>query len=116
MASNAEYTCELGKDNVLLQEIVEADETYIGGKSRPDYDHEDGDVEPLKRGRGTSKDAVLEAIARGGKVVAQLTKNVKAETITEFIKKFVDTDKTEFIRISLERITMLAKLCRSMKQ
>ena len=43
-----------------------------------------------------SKDAVLGAVARGGKVVAQLVENVKAETITKFIKKFVDTDKTEF--------------------
>ena len=85
---------EMGKDNVLLQGIVEADETYIGGKSRKDYDREDG--EPLKRGRGTAKDAVLGAIARGGKVVAQSVENVKAETITKFIKKFVDTDKTEF--------------------
>lgn len=85
---------EMGKDNVFLQGIVEADETYIGGKSRKDYDREDG--EPLKSGRGTSKVAVLGAVARGGKVVAQLVENVKAETITKFIKKFVDTDKTEF--------------------
>ena len=39
---------EMGKDNVLLQGIVEADETYIGGKSRKDYDKEEG--EPRKRG------------------------------------------------------------------
>ncbi len=31
---------EMGKDNVLLQGIVEADETYIGGSSRKDYDKE----------------------------------------------------------------------------
>ncbi len=85
---------EMGKDNVLLQGIVEADETYIGGKSRPDYDREEG--EPLKRGRATAKDAVLCAIARNGKVRTQLVENVKAETITKFIKKFVDTDKTGF--------------------
>jgi len=61
---------EMGKDNVLLQGIVEADETYIGGKGKKDYDKEEDT--PRKRGRGTAKDAVLGAVARGGKVVAQL--------------------------------------------
>ncbi len=28
---------EMGKENVLLQGIIEADETYIGGKTRKDY-------------------------------------------------------------------------------
>ena len=54
---------EIGKDNVLLQGIVEADETYIGGSSRKGYDKEEG--EPHKRGRGTVKDAVIGAVARG---------------------------------------------------
>ena len=39
---------EMGKENVLLQGIVEADETYIGGKSRKDYDQEE--TEQHKRG------------------------------------------------------------------
>lgn len=88
---------EMGKDNVILQGIVEADETYIGGKGRKDYDREDGDGStPKKRGRGSAKDAILGAVARGGKVVAQLVENVRAETITKFIKKFVNTDETAF--------------------
>ena len=37
----------------MLQGIIEADETYIGGKNRKDYSREDG--EPRKRGRGTAK-------------------------------------------------------------
>ena len=84
---------EMGKNNVILQGIIEADETYIGGKSRKDYDREDG--EPKKRGRGTAKDVVLGAVARGGKVVAELVENVKGSTIAEFIKKFVKTDDAE---------------------
>ena len=64
---------EMGKDNVLLQGIVEADE--IGGKRKKNYDKEVG--EPRKRGRGTAKDVVLGAVARGGKVVAELVENVK---------------------------------------
>ena len=84
---------EMGKENVILQGIVEADETYIGGKGRKNYDREDG--EPRKRGRGTAKDAVLGAVARGGKVVAQLVENVKGSTIAKFIKKVVKTEDAE---------------------
>jgi len=88
---------EMGKENVMLQGIVEADETYIGGKKRRDYDkEEDEGKSPSKKGRSSAKDPVLGAVARGGKVVAQLVENVKAETITKFIKEFVDTSETEF--------------------
>ena len=69
----------MGKDNVLLQGIVEADETYIGGSSRKNYDKEEG--EPRKRGRGTAKDAVIGAVARGGKVVAELVSAITGDTI-----------------------------------
>ena len=74
----------MGKENVMLEGIIEADETYIGGRNRKDHDREDG--EPRKRGRGTAKDAVLGAVARGGKVVAQLVENTTGETIKDFIK------------------------------
>ncbi len=84
---------EMGKDNVLLQGIVEADETYIGGKGRKNYDKEEG--EPHKRGRGTAKDVVLGAVARGGKVIAELVENAKGSTIANFIKKFVKTEDAQ---------------------
>ena len=84
---------EMGKDNVLLQGIVEADETYIGGKRKKNYDKEEG--EPRKRGRGTAKDVVLGAVARGGKVVAELVENAKGSTIAEFITEFVKTDDSQ---------------------
>ncbi len=80
---------EMGKDNVLLQGIVEADETYIGGSSRKDYDKEKG--EPRKRGRGTAKDAVMGAVARGGKVVAELVSDITGDTIAAFIRRVVNT-------------------------
>ena len=81
LAYNDGYPCRMGKDNVLLQGIVEADETYIGGKRKKDYD-KDCD----KRGRGTAKDVVLGAVARGGKVVAELVENVKG-IVAEFIRQ-----------------------------
>ena len=85
---------EMGKDNVLLQGIVEADETYIGGKRKNDYDKESGGF-PKKRGRGTPKDVVLGAVARCGKVIAELVPNATGETIKTFIKKFVKTDDSK---------------------
>ena len=83
---------EMGRDNALLQGIVEADETYIGGKGQKNYDKETG--EP-KRGRGTAKSIVLGAVARDGQVVAKLVENAKGSTIANFIKKFVKTDESE---------------------
>lgn len=84
---------EMARDTVLLQGIVEADETYIGGRRRKDYDKEK--AEPRKRGRGTVKNAVLGAVARGGKVIAEVVENIKGQTIANFIKRFVNTDDSE---------------------
>ena len=74
---------EMGKNNVILQGIIEA--------SRKDYDREDG--APKKRGRGTAKD-VVSAVERGGQVVAKLVPNATGETIKDFIKSIVNTDES----------------------
>ena len=79
----------------MLQGIIEADATYIGGKNRKDYSREDG--EPRKRGRGTAKDAVLGAVQRGGQVVAPLVSNTTGETLRDFIRGVVNTDNSELI-------------------
>ena len=50
---------------MLLQGIVEADETYIGGSSRKNYDKEVGELR--KRGCGTAKDAVIVQLRAVGK-------------------------------------------------
>ena len=81
------------KDNVLLQGIIETDETYIGGRKRKDYSREDG--EPRKRGRGIAKDVVFGVVARGGKVIAELVENAKGSTIAAFSKRFVKTEDAE---------------------
>lgn len=86
---------EMAKENVILQGVIEADETYIGGKHRKDYDPEAG--EPRKRGRGTAKDAVIGAVQRGGRVVAQLVPDVTGQTILEFINKCVKTEDSQLI-------------------
>ena len=59
------------------------------GKTRTKKD------EPRKRGRGTAKDAVICAIARSGKVVAELVSDIASETIVNFIRKFVNTEDSE---------------------
>ena len=83
------------KGGALLQGIIEADETYIGGKPRKENKKEDR--EPAKRGRGTDKTPVIGAVERGGKVVAQVAENLTGRTILEFIKKAVKIDDSELM-------------------
>ena len=83
------------KGGALLQGIIEADETYIGGKPRKENKKEDR--EPAKRGRGTDKTAVIGAVERGGKVVAEVAKNLTGRTILEFIKRAVKIEDSELM-------------------
>ena len=71
------------KGGALLEGIIEADETYIGGKPRKK--NKRSDMNLAKRGRGTDKDAIIGAVQRGGKVVA-LAPNLTGRTILEFIR------------------------------
>ncbi len=83
------------KGNVLLQGIIEADETYIGGKPRKPNKKED--AKPAKRGRGTEKDAIIGAVQRGGKVAAQLAKDLTGRTILDFIRRVVKVQDSELM-------------------
>ncbi len=58
----------VASERELLQGIVEMDETYLGGKPRKGNKREDD--KPAKKGRGTSKQAVVGAVERGGRVFA----------------------------------------------
>ena len=69
----------------LLQGIVEADETYVGGKPR--YR-----LKTNKRGRGTDKTPIIGAIERNGKVAAQVADDTTGRSILSFIKRNVDRD------------------------
>lgn len=77
--------------NNLLHGIVEADETYIGGKPRR-RNKRDDDAPPSKRGRGTSKVAVIGAVERNGRVVARPARrgDLSSKGLAKFIGKFVD--------------------------
>jgi len=83
------------KSDVLLTGIIEADETYVGGKPRKRNNKED--LEPVKRGRGTNKDTIIGAVERGGKVVANITTNLTGRTILNFIQKHVNMTDSELM-------------------
>jgi transposase-like protein len=81
-------------DAVFLNGIVEADETYIGGKPRKSDRNDD---DPPKRGRGTKKQPVIGALARGGKVVAQPAARVTAKTLKAFLSRFVKPEDSVLV-------------------
>lgn len=74
----------------LLRGIVEADETYVGGKPRKRNRRKDR--KPAKPGRGTKKTAVLGVVERGGKVKAMVTDDLSGRGILRFICDSVDPD------------------------
>ena len=80
-----------GKD-ILLKGIVEADETYVGGRPRKENKKEDRKHQP--GGRGTKKTAVLGAVERGGSVKTLMAKRVDGETLTRFIRSHVKPEGT----------------------
>lgn len=80
---------------IVLQGIIEADETYIGGKPRKENKKEDR--KPAKRGRGTSKTAVIGAVERGGQVVAEVAKGLTGRAILEFIRRVVNVKESELM-------------------
>ena len=81
----------------LLHGIVEADETYIGGKPRKRNHHRD--EPPRKRGRGTTKVPVIGAVERSGRVVAKVADagKISAKGIHHFLDEFLDTEGTLLI-------------------
>ena len=82
-------------DSVFLHGIVEADETFVGGKPRGH--RKDDDQDPPKRGRGTKKTAVIGALARGGKVVVRPSDKVTGKTLKAFLEQFVDSDDSVLV-------------------
>lgn len=81
----------------LLHGIVEADETYIGGKPRKG--NKRGGDKPNKRGRGTKKVAVLGLMERGGRVLARVAGkgDLSNKGLAKFISRFVDTQASFLI-------------------
>lgn len=83
------------KGGTLLQGIVEADETYIGGRPRKENKKEDR--KPAPRGRGTDKTPVIGVVERGGKVVAEVAEKLTGRRILEFIRRAVKIEDSELM-------------------
>ena len=83
----------------LLKGVVEADETYVGGKPRKQKKKDDDDMPkpPNKRGRGTKKTPVIGAIERSGNVTAKVAVDLTGKGILKFIKSVVATQESELI-------------------
>ena len=79
----------------FLRGIVEADETYIGGKPRKGNNRKPR--KPSKRGRGTQKTAVLGAVERDGKVKAMVTDDLSGRGILKFIRDSIDPEDSLLI-------------------
>ena len=92
---------------IVLQGIIEADETYMGGKPRKENKKEDR--KPSKRGRGTDKTPVIGAVERGGKVVAEVAENLTGRRILEFIKKAVKIADSELITDEFHAYNLISK-------
>jgi hypothetical protein len=82
------------KGETLLKGIIEADETYVGGKPRRRKDKDGNLPPPSKRGRGTKKTPVLGAVERAGNVVARVATNLTRKGIMGFIKAVVNPAKS----------------------
>lgn len=83
----------LTDEGELLQGIVEADETYVGGKRRrPNRRDDDNGTGKSARftGRGTKKVPVASAVERGGRVVARVVENASRTSLEKLIRRHVD--------------------------
>ena len=80
------------KDNKLLQGIIEADETYVGGRPRKPNKHGKDDNVPKNKtgGHGDNKTTVLGAVERGGDVKAQMTEEHGAKAVFRFFKDAIN--------------------------
>lgn len=80
----------LTDESELLQGIVEADETYVGGKPRKKNDRDDDT--PNKRGRGTKKTPIVGAVERGGRVVARVADDLSGKGLLRFLRDTVSVN------------------------
>lgn len=89
--------CAMIEQDITLQNIVEMDETYVGGKPRKVTKNAD-DSQPSissisnKRGRGTKKTPVVGIVERNGQVVLQVTNRLTSKFLLDMLKGHVKID------------------------
>jgi hypothetical protein len=73
----------------MLSGTVEVDETYVGGKPRPQNKPTEGEASKTKRGRGTDKQPVMVLVERDGAVRAMPIERVDSQTLKQVIREHV---------------------------
>ena len=89
--------CAMIEQDIQLQNIVEFDEAYVGGKPRKINKNEDSNVANLssvtnKRGRGTNKTPIVGVVERNGDVVLQVTERLTSKFLLVMLQSHVKTD------------------------
>jgi len=79
-------------DKEMLDGIVEADETFIGGKNK--NRHADKKVQNSQGRSFKDKTPVIGVLERGGKVVAKKAKDTSSNTLMKFLKRNVKQGST----------------------
>ena len=89
----AEMASKQGR--IMLRGLIEADETYVGGRPRKRNKRDDDEQNP--RGRGTKKTAVIGAVERSGKVVAEVADDLSGKGVLAFIKRAIVPDASTLV-------------------
>jgi transposase-like protein len=85
-------------DNIELGNVVEMDESYIGGKPRIKYTGKDNEPNlsqiTIKRGRGTNKTPIVGIVERKGKIVLKVIEKLTSRNLLSMLKEYVNTENS----------------------
>ena len=93
----------------MLHGIIEADETYVGGKPRKGNNRDDDTPNP--RGRATKKMPVIGVVERGGNVKARVATDLTGKGILRFIRDTIDPHGSLLITDEYKATTLLNPTC-----
>lgn len=86
--------CAMVESCLELQNIVEIDETYSGGKPRKPNNVADISTFENKRGRGTSKAKIVGIVERNGKIILQVVDKINSQVLLSVLKRNANIENT----------------------